>query len=489
VSDFDEAEATKDVDVIVVGSGMAGMSAALEAAAAGAQVLVVEAEKTLGGASRFSSGIMMAAGTSLQRANGVDDHPDDLFHHYMLANHWDVTPSVVRRLVDALPETFEWISNLGVTFQDDLVLAGEERAPRGHLVRGRGQEIVDVLTRHVRNQPNIDVVLNQRVDRLLLTGERVCGVAVGDEVVRAGAVVLAMGGFASNKDLHEKYLPLAAANDRFTYVADEFPNAGDIFKLVEPVGAYIEGVDRGAFVLTADFNRDAQGYLPGWLVLVNASGRRFMDEMTGYSLANPLVRAQGNRVFAVFDHASKAAATPQGTKAATKVTTPGVARYHWIEPVIDEAIEDGKVKVADSLSDLAELLGIPPANLVGTIERYNEDAHQQHDSLFMKKGDQMRPVETGPFYACELRLSQIGLTACGPAVDAEARVLDGGQRAVLGLFAAGECVGGVIGKVYVGSGNSIANCLAYGRIAGQNAAALAVGPSDPQQPSTPPATL
>ena len=476
MSDLENAIAMKDVDVVVVGSGMAGMAAALEAATAGAHVLLVEAEKTLGGASRFSSGIMMAAGTSLQRANGVADDPDELFQHYMVANDWDVAPSVVRRLVDELPETFDWIRNLGVTFNEQLITAGEERAPRGHSVRGRGQEIVDVLTRHVRNQRNIDIVVNQRVNRLLVEDGRVRGVAAGDELVHADAVVLATGGFAGNKALHEKYLPLAAANDVFTYVVDEFPNAGDIFDLVEPVDAYIEGVDRGAWVLTADFNRDPQGYLPGWLVIVNASGRRFMDEMTGYSLANPLVRAQGNRVFAIFDHASKRAATPQATKSATKVVTPGVARSHWLEPVIDQAIEDGKVRVADTPGGLAEQLGIPPTNLMGTVERYNADAHQQRDSLFMKKGEQMRPVEIAPFYGCELRLSQIGLTACGPAVDSDAHVLNGGQQAVAGLFAAGECVGGVIGHVYVGSGNSIANCLTYGRVAGRNAAALARQP-------------
>ncbi|AWK73888.1 hypothetical protein CBI38_22330 [Rhodococcus oxybenzonivorans] len=473
MSTLDNDVAASDVDVIVVGSGMAGMSAALEAASDGAKVLLVEGETILGGASRLSTGIMMAAGTSLQRANGLDDHPDELFQDYMLANHWDVTPSVVRRLVDELPDTFEWIRDLGVTFQNQLISAGEERAPRGHSVPGQGQEIIDVLTRHIRKQPNIDIALSQRVDRLVVEGGRVRGIAVGDEVVRADAVVLAMGGFAGNPELHEQYLPLAAADEKSWYIGGAFPRSGDIFNLVEPVDAYIEGVDRGGWVLIADFNRDPQAYLPGWLVIVNSSGRRFMDEMTPYSVVDPIVRAQGNRVYAIFDHAAKRAANPESTEAATKVNLPGVPRSHWLEPVIDEAIAEGKVKVAETLSDLAEQLGVPASNLVGTIERYNEDAHQKHDSLFLKDGEQMRPVETGPFYACELRLSLIALTACGPAVDSEARVLSSNQHPVPGLFAAGECAGGVIGKMYVGSGNSIANCLTYGRIAGRNAAALA----------------
>ncbi|MEU1275464.1 FAD-dependent oxidoreductase [Streptomyces sp. NPDC005799] len=486
MSNTSQDAVTNDVDVVVVGSGMAGLSAALEAAENGADVLLVDAETTLGGASRLSTGIMMAAGTSLQKANGLEDDPDALFHDYMLANHWDVVPSVVRRLVDELPETFEWIRGLGVTFQDQLIHAGEESVPRGHAVPGQGQEIVDVLVRHVRRHPKIDIALDQRVDRLVVEDGVVRGIAAGDQVIRADAVVLATGGFAGNPALHEKYLPLAHENDAYWYIGGDFPDSGDVFGLVEPVGAYIEGKDRGAWVLIADFNRDPQAYLPGWLVIVNRDGRRFMDEMAPYSVADPIVRAQGNRVFAIFDHAAKQAASPAATMAATKVNLSGVPRPHFIEPVIDEAIEAGKVKTGATLADLAAQLGIPPSNLAGTIERYNADAAHKHDSLFLKDGEQMRPVDQGPFYGCELRLSMTGLTACGPAVDSEARVLRGDQRPVPGLFAAGECTGGVIGKVYIGSGNSIANCLAYGRVAGRNAAHLGDDTARPASPDAVP---
>ncbi|XVQ14957.1 FAD-dependent oxidoreductase [Spirillospora sp. CA-255316] len=482
-----EVASTVDFDVIVVGSGMAGMSAALEASDYGANVLLVEGDTVLGGNSRFSSGIMMATGTSLQRANGLDDHPDDLFQDYLLANHWDVKPSVVRRLADELPGTFEWIHGLGVEFAEQLIPSGEERVPRGHAAVGKGHDIIAVLTRHLRSRPNVDIVLNRRVDRLVVEAGRVRGVAVGDDVVRATTVVLATGGFAGNPDLFERYLPLAAANDKAWYITDEIsPTAGDIFRLVEPVDAYIEGVDRGGWVLCTDFDRERQAYMPGWLVVVNTSGRRFMDEMSPYSVVDPLVRAQGNRVFAIFDDAAKRASNPSSIRAATKVNL-NVSRSHFLEEVIDQQIGTGKVQVGDTVEDLAEKLGIPPANLTGTLDRYNEDAHRKHDSLFLKNGEQMRPLEQAPFYGCEMRLSLIALTACGPAIDAEARVLRGGQQPVPGLFAAGECAGGVIGKIYIGSGNSIANCLAYGRIAGRNAAAARhrTVPSDagPEVPS------
>jgi hypothetical protein len=469
----ENSTAASDFDVVVVGTGIAGMSAALQAADAGASVLLVDSGTVLGGSSRHSNGIMMAGGTSLQREAGLTDSPDDLFDEYMLANQWNVVPSLVRRMVDELPVAFEWARHLGVQFAPDLIPAGEERVPRGHAVIGQGQGFVDVLASHVKKSANIEIAMAQRVDRLVVEDGRVVGVATGDDVVRAAAVVLATGGFGGNPDFYDPYLPLAAENDATWYIAGEVPTAGDIFGLVEPVDAYIDGYDRGAWVLCADFNHEPQAYLPGWLVIVNRSGRRFMDEMSPYSVVDPIVRGQGNRVFAIFDHAAKTSATAENIKAATKVNLEGVVRSHWLEEVLDEQIEAGEVKVGETLEELAEKLGIEPGNLAGTVARYNQDAHDGVDELFMKDPTQMVPLEQGPFYGCEMRLSLLALTACGPAIDAEARVLNGGQAPVPGLFAAGECTSGVIGSLYIGSGNSISNCLAFGRIAGRNAAALA----------------
>ena len=122
-----------------------------------------------------------------------------------------------------------------------------------------------MLSSHVTKNPDIDIALSQRVDRLLVEDRTVVGVAVGDNVVRAGAVVLATGGFGGNPALFERYLPLAAANDEGWYIAGEFPTPGDIFKLVEPVNAYIEGVDRGAWVLSPTSTTTRRPICPaGW---------------------------------------------------------------------------------------------------------------------------------------------------------------------------------------------------------------------------------
>jgi predicted oxidoreductase len=101
------------------------------------------------------------------------------------------------------------------------------------------------------------------------------------------------------------------------------------------------------------------------------------------------------------------------------------------------------------------------------------DAGEDRD--YNKVAEYMRKVSQPPFYAIELRLYMLGLTSVGPRIDADARVVDETSRPIPGLFAAGECVGGVIGKAYAGSGNSLANCSTFGRVAGRVAAAEVLG--------------
>ena len=137
----------RDYDVIVIGSGAAGLSAAVAAADAGASVLVVEAETVVGGSSRLSGGHFYAAGTSVQAQAGViGDTADAMFEHYMTLNQWMVDPAVVRRYCDLSAPTFEWLRGLGVTFPKEGVYpSGVGSTPRGHQPDGAGQEVVNVL--------------------------------------------------------------------------------------------------------------------------------------------------------------------------------------------------------------------------------------------------------------------------------------------------------------------------------------------------------
>jgi len=462
-----------DVDVVVIGSGAAGLCAALAAREAGAaQVLVAEAEGVIGGSSRLSGGLIMGAGTRYQRALGIEDDADALFHDYLTVNRWNVDAGVVRRLADLAGPTVDWLGDLGVEFAGQLVFGGDERVPRVHVPVGRGAGVVEVLTRHVR-EAGVDVALGRRVDRLLVEDGAVVGVAVADDEIRAGAVVIASGGFANSPELLRQHFPSAAGTGNAWYIGADGAR-GDALRLAEQVDAQMIGHDRGLRLLHTGFAKIYEAYLPGWLMLVNQSGHRFCDETAPYGMMDFLVREQGDRVFALLDHAVLEA-TALGS-ARYKQLIPGAKNRspHWNLDVIEQMVAEGRVIRADTLEEVAERLGLPTRSVSGAVRRYNTHVATGRDADFAKDAKFLEPLSTPPFYGVEMRPSTVCFTAYGLRIDSQARVLDNAGQAIPGLFAAGECTGGVVGAQYVGSGNSYANCTVFGRIAGLAAAGLAI---------------
>jgi len=458
-----------DVDVVVVGSGAAGLCAALAAREAGAaRVLVAEAEGVVGGSSRLSGGLIMGAGTRYQRALGIEDDADALFHDYLTVNRWNVDAGVVRRLADLAGPTVDWLGDLGVEFAERLVFGGDERVPRVHVPVGRGAGVVEVLTRHVR-EAGVDIALGRRVDRLLVEDGAVVGVAVGDDEIRSSAVVIASGGFANAPELMQRHFPSAAATGNAWYIGAD-GSRGDALALAEQVDAQLIGHDRGLRLLHTGFAKIYEAYLPGWLVLVNQSGHRFCDETAPYGMMDFLVREQGDRVFALLDHAVLEAAAHGSAR--YKQLIPGAKNRspHWNLDVIEQMVAEGRVVRGDTVEAVAEGLGLSPRAVSGAVRRYNAHVAAGCDADFAKSSTFLEPLSTPPFYGVEMRPSTVCFTAYGLRIDSDARVLDVAGEVVPGLFAAGECTGGVVGAQYVGSGNSYANCTVFGRIAGASAA-------------------
>ena len=466
----------RDVDVLVMGSGAAGLSAALAAREGGAEsVLVAEAEGIVGGSSRLSGGLTMGAGTRYQKALGIEDDADSLFHDYMQLNQWKVEAAVVRRLCERAGPTVEWLGDLGVEYYDQLVYGGDERVPRVHCPIGRGQAVVDVLARHCRDQ-GVDVALGRRVDRLLVDDGAVVGVAVGDDTITAGAVVVASGGFGNSPEKLARFFPSAAATEWAWYIGAP-GSRGDHLDLAEQVGAQVTGYDRGLRLLHANFATIYEAYLPGWLVLVNREGRRFCDETAPYGIMDGLIQEQGAIAFAIFDQVALDEATAAGV-ARYKQQVPGSTKKqspHWNADVVEAMVRSGRVQRADTIPGLAAALGLPPDHLQATVDRVNECADAGEDADYLKDPKFLQRIAGGPFYGAEVRPATVCFTACGLRIDRDARVLGEAGTPVPGLFAAGEAAGGVVGPRYVGSGNSYANCVTFGRIAGATAARAAAG--------------
>jgi flavocytochrome c len=463
----------RDFDVVVIGSGAAGLSAALTAAELGASVLIAEAEDVVGGSSRLSSGMMMAAGTAQQRAIGIADSPENLFREYMQLNQWQVDAGLARRLAFESGPAVEWLAELGVHFHDTLSFGGEESQPRNHLPVGMGAEIVENLHR-AADRAGVEIALRRRIDRLLVEDGAVTGVAVGADELRAGAVIVASGGFGANVEKLRQYYPAPTEAGDWMWYMGAGGSQGDALDLATQVGAQIAGMGRGLSFLTPNFVREYEATLPGWILMVNAQGRRFCDETVGYGVLDHLARAQGGRAFVIFDEASRQAA-PAGKPAAYRQSNPsmpGRKSPNWNDEMVAQMAEKGALARSDSVAELAGLLQLPVENVVGSVERYNRLVADGEDRDYLKASEFLRPIATPPFYGAELRWATIALTSVGLRIDAEARVLTDTSAVIPGLFAAGECTGGVLGDVYVGSGNSYSNCVVFGRIAGR-AAALA----------------
>lgn len=463
-----------DYDVAIVGGGGAGMAAALEAKAAGAErVIIAEADHLLGGSTRLSGGVYYAAGTSVQREAGVEgDTADAMFDYYMTLNQWRIEPSLVRTLCDEAAPTLEWLIECGVYFPpEDLYASGVETVRRGHAPLGFGAAIAAALEGLVEDT-DIDVAVDNRVEELVVEGDRVVGIKARGEVLRAKSVILTSGGFGQSPEMLTRHYPEACGAGEWTWSISAAKCVGDGLTLGQNVGADITGHNRGLLLITPGFARELEVDPPGWLVYLGPTGRRFVDETAPYSVMAGNFKEQGGRAFAFFDEAARREAKPDSKFA--DAFAAGIVAVNFLPDFLAQMVDAGKVHQAGSVAELAAKLGLPVDAVQNSIDTYNAHAAQGRDPDFFKASAYLRPVQEPPFYAVEMRPAIVCLTSTGLRIDTHARVIGQDGKPIAGLYAAGETTGGVLGERYIGGGNSVANAVVFGRIAGRTAAREAV---------------
>jgi fumarate reductase flavoprotein subunit len=459
-----------DYDVIILGGGGAGLAAAVSAGGQGASVLLLEAADELGGSTRMSAGVFYAAETSAQRAAGVSDSVERMYTYYMALSQWLVEPAMVMRFCTESAPTLEWLISLGVEYPvTGLYLSGVDDTPRGHKCTGGGAALVAALARHAVAL-GAEIRCGVRVLELIAEDGAVCGVRAGGSEIRAGAVVIATGGFGANRDLLAQYYPPALIHGPWwTNYFGSPTSRGDGITMTRELGAEVAGKGFGMVNWTAGFSDEPADFCPSWIVFVNLDGQRFMAENAPYAVAGDLIQAQReSRCFAILDEAARASS--RNTNARRDHL--GVGDYTWGAETIQRRYEAGHILRADSLVGLASLAGIQPRSLENAIAEYNADVRDGHDRRYRKAGE-LREVTTGPFYAVEIRPSTFGNTFPGLRIDPDGRVHDTNGAAIPGLFAAGEAAGGVMGPRYVGGGNAVGCAVTFGRLAGAAAAQVA----------------
>ncbi|MFC9790493.1 FAD-dependent oxidoreductase [Rhodococcus sp. NPDC127528] len=476
VSGFDE-----EYDVVVVGSGAAGTAAALGAHQAGAHVLVVEKcdEATAGGNTRVSgSGWWVnrspeRARTFLRSLNGAFPVADD----------------VVDAWADETAENSRWLKELGAdvslsseyhTEPEYLELDGADCYAGMDTVTGRmGNGLLhDFLHRAVAER-GIEIRFGTAAVALITDDEGVVGVEVEDadgqrRIGARGGVVLATGGFSANTRMVRDYLRV---EDHVLWGSPAL--TGDGHRMAQAVGADLWHMDNMMTITGVRGDDEFGHYLALWnahnYLWVSPDGRRFADESAepkhGHVWRNGAYELFPLRPFhLVFDE--------QMRTAGPLSPTPDVLPVGWnllmngTRWSLDnsEEIAKGWIKRADSIAELAVLIGADPETLEHTVEQYNAACAVGRDDHLGRSPETLAPVSRAPFYVLEV-VPLLGWSNGGPRRDGRSRVLDTRGDVIVGLYAAGE-----MSSTYSWAkdgGFHVADALAFGRIAGRDAAARA----------------
>lgn len=464
-------------DVVVVGMGIAGACAAIEAAEAGSSVVALEGASGPGGSSAQSGGeVYLGGGTATQQALGVEDSVEDMRAFLTAALGPNTDEAKLDEYCAGSVEHHDWLVAHGAVFNhklwdtptwmpgDDsgLMWMGERGEPfasiarpaaRGHRPPApnfAGNVLMDALVA-TAEKAGVTTHCDVKARSLIVEDGRVAGVratefGVEREYRATRGVVIATGGFVDNERMVEQWAPQQLGKDAVSDGRDD--------------GTGIEmGMEIGAAVRRMHQTETAMLIIPRLVVggmLVDGDGQRFINEEVYPGLyCHAAVHHRPSPVWVIVDE--------QGIEDVPESELWGMQPMH----------------AAETIEELAGDCGLPADALADTLRRYNAGAEKGEDSLCGKSDTWLRPLQPpygayptgagGPDSYNGLPLKAQGFTLGGLHTDLQSRVLDRGGEAIPGLFAAGRCTHGIHGEGYI-SGTSLGDSSFFGRRAGVGAA-------------------
>ncbi|BBY83625.1 FAD-binding protein [Mycolicibacterium pulveris] len=478
----DVTEWSDEVDVLVVGFGIAGGCAAVSAAAEGASVLVLEKAAAVGGTTAMAGGhFYLGGGTAVQKATGHDDTPEEMYK-YLVEVSPDPDHEKIRAYCEGSVEHFNWLESLGFQFErsfypgkvvvppgtEGLSYTGNEKvwpfyekvrpAPRGHSVPVPGElggaaMVTDLLLKRA-TELGVQIRYETGATNLVVDDGAVVGVRwkhFGETgAAKAKAVVIAAGGFAMNEEMVARHTPALGTKRRTKHHGEVEPyilgNPNDDglgIRLGVSAGGVTKNLD-GLFITAAAYPPEI--LLTG--VIVNKDGKRFVAEDSYHSRTSAFVLEQ-----------------------------PEQKAYLIVDEAHMEMPEMPLIKFIDgweTVAEMEEALGIPEGNLAATLDRYNTDAARGEDPDFHKQPEYLAAQDNGPWAAFDLSLGVAmysGFTMGGLDVTVDGQVLREDGTPVPGLYAAGACASNIAqdGKGYA-SGTQLGEGSFFGRRAGGHAA-------------------
>ncbi|MFE3794054.1 FAD-dependent oxidoreductase [Nocardia tengchongensis] len=468
-----------EADVVIAGYGIAGVCAAIEAARAGAEVLILERTGGWGGAAAQAGGfVYLGGGTPLQEALGFADTAENMEKFMLAAVGADADPVRIADYCRGSVDHYRWLVDCGVVFKaefwgepgwepphdEGLMYSGGENSapfntvatpvPRGHVPqmqdkrtgqKGGGYMLMRPLA-ETAEQAGVRVDYDTRIQRLVVDESgRVCGVIArryGKELaIRAHrGVVLATGSFAYNQDMVAEYAPLLVG--RPAAAIEEHDGIG--IRVAQALGAQVTAMDATEVAFFGDPQLLARG------LVVNGAGQRFIAEDTYPGrIGQATLQRQDNQAFLIIDENAHDAACK--TESATTFFR---QQPNW---------------VAGTVAELEADMGLPEGSLQSTVAQYNADASVGVDRQWGKKPEWLAAIGS-PIAAFDMREFTAGFPLGGLRTDLDGRVLGDGGDPIAGLFAAGRCTAGICTGGYF-SGASLGDGSFYGRRAGIAASA------------------
>lgn len=445
-----------DIDVLVIGAGACGLSAAIAAHDAGASVAIVEKRERPGGNSSLSTGSVPGAGSRFQREAGIVDSSDQMVKDLSRIAGESDDPALLRRMAEVSAPTVEWLVDT-VKARMFLITAYKHighSVERLHAPKSRrGQDLVDDLIAAIERR-DIPLAVGNAVEDLVVEDGAVAGAVIrsttGLSTIRARKTILAVNGFAAAPELVKQYCPEIAGAQYFGALGSH----GEAVRWGRKVGAALANM--GAYQGYAAVAYP-HGSLLSWTtiekggMLVGADARRFGNESLGYSGFARVVLEQGAFAFAIFDQR--------------------IFEIAALEEEFMELVRYGGVKSAATIAELAAHYELDAAALEQSVADYNSAARKERSDSFGRHDFALAPL-SGPFYGCRV-VPGLFHTQGGLRVDADGRVLDTKGRAIPGLFAGGGAAAGISGRAGAlgyASGNGLLTAIALGRLAGTAAA-------------------
>ncbi|BFT66095.1 flavocytochrome c [Parvimonas parva] len=444
-----------NTDVVVVGSGGAGLISAIKSKQAGANVVIIEKLPLIGGNTLISGAEYSAPNNWLQEKENIKDSVD-LFKKDVEKAGGD------KELIDVLANNAldgaKWLrDDVKVEWTDELMFFGGHSVKRSLIPKGQsGKELINKL--HAKAEElGIEILTETNAFELLTKDNVVTGVKAkiktGELIINAKSVVLTTGGFGANKKM--LYDNDKEVDDKI--LSTNSPGStGDGIKMAQAIGADVVDMNQIQLYPVCDVETGKLLYtgdtrLAGGAIIVNKEGKRFVEELGTRREISMGIKAQTDSIaYQIWDEDSM-----QKSK---------ILPTHEIE--YKNLIEGKKLCKVNSIEEMAEFFGIDKENLKETIKQFNEDSEKGKDTLFNLRRLGFK-VEKAPFY-CLKAVPAVHHTMGGLKINKNAQVLNKNGEVIKGLYSAGETTGGIHGKNRLGS-VSIADITVFGIIAGTNA--------------------